>query len=173
MKVKEQLKNNFKNRIIATVVIVSLVVLDQAIKALVHTLLRPLGSKIIMPGVLQLRYLENTGAMMGFLEGKTVLMTVAAVICMLAVLAVIYSGKLTSKVDYCCLVLIAAGGFGNIIDRIFRGFVIDYIEVLFVDFYVFNFADCLITCAAFIMIFYQLYCLLKDYKNKKVKTEND
>ena len=173
MKVKEQLKNNFKNRIIATVVIVSLVVLDQAIKALVYTLLRPLGSKIIMPGVLQLRYLENTGAMMGFLEGKTVLMTVAAVICMFAVLAVIYSGKLTSKVDYCCLVLIAAGGFGNIIDRIFRGFVIDYIEVLFVDFYVFNFADCLITCAAFIMIFYQLYCLWKDYKNKKVKTEND
>lgn len=134
---------------------------------LVDLYLKPIGSQMLIPGFLQLRYLENDGAMMGMMGGKTAVMTVLAVICMVAVLVVIYSGWLTSKTDYICVVLIAAGGFGNIIDRLARGFVIDYIEVLFVDFYIFNFADCLITCAAFTIIFYQIYCLIEDRKRKK------
>lgn len=147
---------------------VLLVGIDQAIKLLVDMYLKPVGSKMIVPGFLQLRYLENDGAMMGMMDGKTSVMTALAVLCMVAVLAVIYSGWLTSRVDYISVVLIAAGGFGNIVDRIMRGYVVDYIEVLFVDFYVFNFADCLITCAAFTIIFYQIYCLIKDRKTKKV-----
>lgn len=134
---------------------------------LVDLYLKPIGSQMLIPYFIQLRYLENDGAMMGMMGGKTAVMTVLAVICMVAVLVVIYSGWLTSKTDYICVVLIAAGGFGNIIDRVFRGYVIDYIEVLFVDFYIFNFADCLITCAAFTIIFYQIYCLIKDRKKKK------
>ena len=161
------LKNNLKTKLISTAVIVFLVGLDQIIKVLVDLYLKPIGSKMLIPGFLQLRYLENDGAMMGMMGGKTAVMTVLAVVCMIAVLGVIYSGWLTSKVDYISVVLIAAGGFGNIIDRIVRGFVIDYIEVLFIDFYIFNFADCLITCAAFTIIFYQIYCLIKDRKTKK------
>lgn len=161
------LKNNFKTKIVSTLVILILVAADQGIKVLVDLYLRPIGSKMLIPGFLQLRYLENDGAMMGMMGGKTAVMTVLAIVCMVAVLAVIYSGWLTSKVDYISVVLIAAGGFGNIIDRIVRGFVIDYIEVLFIDFYIFNFADCLITCAAFTIIFYQIYCLIRDRKIKK------
>ena len=66
--------------------------------------------------------------------------------------------------------MIAAGGIGNIIDRIFRGFVVDYIEVLFVDFYVFNFADCLVTVGAFLILFYEIYGIYKEAKQKKEKT---
>lgn len=161
------MKNNLKTKIISTVVIFVLVGIDQGIKMLVDLHLKPIGSQMLIPGFLQLRYLENDGAMMGMMGGKTAVMTVLAVICMVAVLVVIYSGWLTSKTDYICVVLIAAGGFGNIIDRLARGFVIDYIEVLFVDFYIFNFADCLITCAAFTIIFYQIYCLIEDRKRKK------
>lgn len=161
------MKNNLKTKLISTAVILLLVAFDQWIKILVDLYLKPIDSKLLIPGFLQLRYLENDGAMMGMLGGKTAVMTVLAVLCMAAVLVVIYSGWLTSKVDYISVVLIAAGGFGNIIDRIFRGFVIDYIEVLFVDFYIFNFADCLITCAAFTIIFYQIYCLTKDRKTRK------
>ncbi|MBR5438182.1 MAG: signal peptidase II, partial [Clostridia bacterium] len=51
----------------------------------------------------------------------------------------------------------------------FRGYVIDYIEVLFVDFYIFNFADCLVTCSAFAIIFYEIYAVYKEYKIKKEK----
>ena len=173
MQMTAKLRNNAKTKIISTAVIAFLVGLDQIIKLLVDFYLKPVGSKMLIPGFLQLRYLENDGAMMGMMGGKTAVMTILAVICMIAVLIVIYSGVLTSKIDYCCIVMIAAGGFGNIIDRIWRGFVIDYIEVLFVDFYVFNFADCLITCAAIVMIIYQIYCLVQERKNKEEKTHND
>lgn len=163
------MKNNIRTKLVSTVVIAILVILDQVIKLLVETYLRPIGSKMIFPGFLQLRYLQNDGAMMGMMDGRTTVMTVLAVICMIAVLFVIYSGWLTSKIDYVCVVLIAAGGFGNIIDRIARGYVVDYIEALFVDFYVFNFADCLITCAAITIIIYQIYCLFNDRKKEKEK----
>ena len=106
---------------------------------------------------------------MGMMSGKTVTMTLLAVICLLVITFVIFSGKIKFGVDYCCIVLMMSGGLGNIIDRIFRGYVIDYIEVLFVDFYIFNFADCLVTCAAFIMIGNQIYGI---YKEKKVKAAN-
>lgn len=167
------MKNNLKTKIISTFVIAALVFLDQIIKVAVYDYLRPIGSKMLVPGFIQLRYLENDGAMMGMMSGKTSVMTILAVICMIVVLVVIYSGWLTSKIDYISVVLIAAGGFGNIIDRIMRGFVIDYIEVLFVDFYVFNFADCLITVAAFTIIIYQIYCIYRDGKKKKEKIQND
>ena len=78
-----------------------------------------------------------------------------------------YTDAVKTKLDYICLVMIATGGIGNIIDRIFRGYVVDYIEYLFVDFYIFNFADCLITVGAFLLIFYQIYLAIKESKEKK------
>ncbi len=158
-----------KARLFSLTVIFSMVLADQNIKYFVDLCLKPISVKMLIPGFLQLHYFENDGAMMGFMSGKTELMTVASVICMVGILAVILSGKFKFGVDYVCLVFMAAGGFGNIIDRVFRGYVIDYIEVLFVDFYIFNFADCLVTCSAFILIFYEIYSVYKEYKTKKEK----
>ena len=60
-----------------------------------------------------------------------------------------------------------SGGVGNIIDRIRLHYVVDYIEPLFIDFAVFNFADCLITVGAAILIVYLIVDLVKDIKNNK------
>lgn len=158
-----------KARLFSLTVIISMVLTDQLIKYFVDLYLKSVSVKMLIPGFLQLHYFENDGAMMGFMGGKTELMTLASVICMVGILAVILSGKFKFGVDYVCLVFMAAGGFGNIIDRIFRGYVIDYIEVLFVDFYIFNFADCLVTCSAFMLIFYEIYSVYKEYKSKKEK----
>ncbi len=161
-----------KRNIISFSVIVALVLADQLIKYLVDLFLKPVNEFMLIPNILQLRYLENNGAMMGFMEGKTEIMTVLSVICFLAVAIVIFSGKIKNKIDYVSLVMICAGGVGNIIDRIFRGFVIDYIEVLFVNFYVFNFADCLITVFAFLLFFNQLYLIYLEQKEKKAGVHN-
>lgn len=158
-----------KVRLFSLSVIVLMVLADQAIKFFVDLYLKPISSKMLIPGFIQLHYFENDGAMMGFMSGKTELMTAVSVICMIVILAVILSGKIKFGAEYVCIVFMAAGGFGNIIDRIFRGYVIDYIEVLFVDFYIFNFADCLVTCSAFAIIIYEIYSVYKEYKNKKVK----
>lgn len=154
-------------RIISAFAVLCLLGIDQLIKYYVDLYLKNRPALTVIKNVLQFNYLENDGAMMGFMGGKTALMTVLAVICVVVMLVVIFSGIIKDRVDYWCCLFMIAGGLGNIIDRIFRGYVIDYIEVLFVDFYIFNFADCLITCSAFVLIFYQIYLILKENKMKK------
>ena len=155
-----------KIKVISIIAMFALVVVDQIIKYFIDIFLKPIGSVPVIRNILQLSYYENDGAMMGMMNGKTLTMTILAVICLAVIAFVIFSGKVKFGIDYCCIVLMMSGGLGNIIDRIFRGYVIDYIEVLFVDFYIFNFADCLVTCAAFVMIGNQIY---EIYKEKKVK----
>ncbi|MBO5937531.1 MAG: signal peptidase II [Clostridia bacterium] len=162
-----------KIKLYSVISIVLLVLADQIIKLFVDMYLKPVGSVPVIYKILQLSYYENDGAMMGMMSGKTVTMTVLAVICLGVIAFVIFSGKVKFGVDYCCIVLMMSGGLGNIIDRIFRGYVIDYIEVLFVDFYIFNFADCLVTCAAILMICNQIYEIAKERKAKKEKAADD
>ena len=66
-----------------------------------------------------------------------------------------------------------SGGIGNIIDRIRLHYVVDFVEPLFVNFAVFNFADCLITVGAFALIFYLIVDLVKDSKKQKQTTETE
>lgn len=158
-----------KLRLLSFGIVFSMVLTDQIIKYFIDLYLKPISVKMLIPGFMQLHYFQNDGAMMGFMSGKTQFMTIASVICMLGIVAVILSGKIKFGVEYICIVFMSAGGLGNIIDRVFRGYVIDYIEVLFVDFYIFNFADCLVTCSALVIIFYEIYSVYKDFKNKKEK----
>ena len=165
--------NPLKIKIYSLITIFALVGVDQIIKYFVDLYLKPVGSVNVINKVLQFSYYENDGAMMGLMNGKTLTMTILALICLVVIVLVIFSGKIKFGVDYCCIVLMISGGLGNIIDRVFRGYVIDYIEVLFVDFYIFNFADCLVTCAAILMICNQIYEIYKENKAKKVKAADD
>lgn len=161
-----------KIKVYSVIAMVILVTVDQIIKLFVDYYLKPVGSVTVINNVLQLSYYENDGAMMGLMSGKTVVMTVLALICLGVISFVIFSGKIKFGVDYCCIVLMMSGGLGNIIDRIIRGYVIDYIEVLFIDFYIFNFADCLVTVAAVLLIINQIYETVKENKLKKEKAVN-
>ncbi len=140
---------------------------DQLIKYIVSTKLGDGAPLVLIPHVLQLHYTENDGAMMGMLQGKTTLMAVLALVVFAVLLYLVFSKKIRFGLVYCCLAGILAGGLGNLLDRIFRGFVVDYIEVLFVKFYVFNFADCLITVGAFLIVFWELYEMVRDSRRKK------
>ena len=165
-------KPTLKIKLLSLSGIILMVFVDQLIKYFVDLHLKPVGSIILIPKLLSLTYLENDGAMLGMMGGKTLIMTIAAVICVLAIMFVIFSGKVKFGIDYCCIVFMAAGGLGNIIDRIRLGYVIDYIELLFVDFYIFNFADCLVTFAAFVMIANQIIQIKKDSQSEKEKKQN-
>lgn len=161
-----------KIKVYSLMTMILLVIIDQIIKFLVDLYLKPVGSVTVINKVLQLSYYENDGAMMGLMSGKTAVMTVLAVICLGVISFVIFSCKVKFGIDYCCIVLMMSGGLGNIIDRIFRGYVIDYIEFLFVDFYIFNFADCLVTVAAVLLIINQIYEIVKENNLKKEKAVN-
>ena len=146
---------------------ISLVGLDQLIKYLVIENLKPIEYFDVIENVLRFRYVENTGAVFGSFSTHTVLLTVISVVLIAFVLFYLYKNKDQSKFVSICLLLMISGGIGNVIDRIRLHYVVDFIEVLFVDFAVFNFADCLITVGAFALIIYLIIDLVKDTKKQK------
>ena len=160
-------------QVITLISVAPFVAVDQIIKLLVLEHLEPIGSLPLIDGIVQLNYAENTGAAFGSFSAHTDLLSVFTFVVIVAGLLYLFIKKRNLDVEYVCIALIIAGGLGNLIDRVYRGFVVDYIEVLFVDFYIFNFADCLITVAAFILIFYQLYLIYTECKQKKNTGEAD
>lgn len=156
-------------QIVSLAVIAVLTAADQLIKYFVVAYLKPVGEKLIIPGVLRLTYVENDGAMMGLFGGKAQVLMWITVVIIAVLLVLLLLKKLKFGFNYCCIVAIIAGGIGNLIDRFRLGFVVDYIDVLFVKFYVFNFADCLVTVGAFLIIGYQIYEIIRETKEKKEK----
>lgn len=156
-------------QVITVMSIAVLVSLDQIIKLLVIKYLEPIGSLPLIDGFIQLNYAENTGAAFGSFSGYTWVLSIFTLVVIVAGLVWILKGKLKFGVEYVCITLILAGGLGNLIDRISRGFVVDYIEPLFINFAIFNFADILVTCSAVVLIIWLIYGIFKDAKKEKDK----
>lgn len=140
-------------------VLLSLLVIgiDQGIKAwVVGNVALHTGVLSLIPGVLNIVHLHNTGAAFSFLAGgggRFVFIAIALLFAA-AVFAAIRVGFVKGKAEKYLLVLLAAGGISNCIDRIFRGYVVDMFDLTMLRFPIFNFADIIITlsCFAFILI---------------------
>lgn len=159
-------------QVITILSIAVLVVIDQLIKLLVLEYLQPIGSLPLIDGIIQLRYAENTGAAFGSFSGHTTALSVFTFMAILVGIIFLLSKKIKFGVEYVCITLVIAGGAGNLIDRVFRGFVVDYIEPLFIDFAVFNFADILVTCSAILLIIWTIYDIYREHKaEKELKNE--
>ena len=123
---------------------------DQISKVIVRKQLMFSGQRPFIPRILAFRYAENTGAAFSFLAEYPYLLTLATAALIGLVCLWLYLDK---KMNACCalgLSLIAGGGVGNLIDRVFFGYVTDFIEVLFMRFAIFNLADCAICIGAFL-----------------------
>ncbi len=132
----------FKRGFSALLLAVAVVALDRATK---HWAMRTLAQPVVaIEGVLRWRYCENTGAAFSALSGSgTVVLVLSAVL--LAVLAayLLFRPRIPWGAQL-CLWAVVAGGASNLFDRLAWGFVVDFIEPLFVSFAVFNVADCFI-----------------------------
>lgn len=153
--------------VIAVIVTAILVGADQLFKYLAVEYLSDGGYFTVIEKVLRFRYVENTGAVFGSFSNHTAFLTVFSVILLVGAVFLLATNKKRSKFMNVCLILMISGGIGNIIDRIRLGYVIDFIEPTFINFAVFNFADCLITVSAFLIIGYLLYDFFKDLKKGK------
>ena len=152
-------------QVITLIIIAGLVAIDQIIKLLVLEHLKPIGSLTLIDGFIQLNYAENTGAAFGSFSGKTTFLSVFTLVIITFGLVYLLVKKRKVDVEYVCISLIISGGLGNLIDRVFRGFVVDYIEPLFVDFAIFNFADILVTCSCIVLVIWLIYEIYRDNKN--------
>ncbi|MBE6637549.1 MAG: signal peptidase II [Ruminococcaceae bacterium] len=144
--------------ILWSAIIVGSVILDQVTKFLVVRDLMPISTHMVWEGVLRFRYVENTGAAFGMLKGQRWFFIILSTIAIVGIM--IYLVKCRRSIPPLfgiALAMIAGGGIGNQIDRIANGYVVDFIEFLFVDFAVFNVADCFVTVGACLLIFDMLF----------------
>ena len=157
--------------ILLVLMIAALVGADQLVKYWAVNELKPIGTKeFIHIGdfkIFDLTYLENQGAIFGSMAGKRWFLVGFTSIVVLAGIVVLYKMRKRSKLLNVAIALFIAGGIGNLIDRIRLGYVVDMIEVDFMNFAVFNIADCFITCGAVALFVYILFFDKSGKKEKK------
>lgn len=122
----------------------ALVGVDQALKYWAVSVLQPVGQLPLLPHLVDLRFVLNDGAAFGMLAGRQTFLQLFTGAALAALLIWLLVKKPDSKLEYTALLLIFSGGVGNLIDRALNGVVVDYINLLFMDFAVFNFADILV-----------------------------
>lgn len=122
------------------------VVLDQATKVAVRHLM-PLGSpsRTLIPGILNLYRVENTGAAFSIGEGSTWLFVICAMVAFGVACLMVWRNDLPFPLVL-SLGCVAGGGVGNMIDRLATGSVTDFLATAFMNFPVFNVADIFVTC---------------------------
>lgn len=138
----------------------AMVCLDQVTKWLAVLFLKNAEAVTVIPSVLGFTYVENRGAAFGILQGQRWLFLMLTSVIMIAILGLVLFGKFRAfRWFNVSATLIVAGGIGNFIDRLIQGYVVDFIQVQFFDFPVFNVADCYVVVGSVLLLifFFFLY----------------
>jgi len=130
-----------------------------------------LGEKVpFIPGLIRLTYVRNPGAAFSSFEGQQWLF---------ALVFLVFSGLVFweyrkkalpfTRLERWCIAAIYGGGLGNMIDRVRLGYVVDMIETTFIEFPVFNVADCFITCGCILLAGHLILFNKEFWKEDKKK----
>ncbi len=142
-----------------------LVIVDQMTKYMAIGRLKDRPSIKLIDGVFELQYLENRGAAFGMLQNGKVFFVFAAVVMLTAIVFVLIKAPIAKKYRpwHVFLVMIAAGGVGNMIDRIRLDYVVDFFYFSLIDFPIFNVADIYVTVGtALFLIMLLFFCKEED-----------
>ena len=122
-----------------------------------------------IPGLLDLTYVQNTGAAFSSFEGQQWLFALIFVVFTLLIIREFRKNTMGfTAFEWWCIAAVYGGGLGNMIDRVRLGYVVDMIETTFFVFPVFNVADCFITCGS-ILLMAHLILFHKDFwKDEKI-----
>lgn len=148
-----------------------LIVLDQVCKLwAVNNLSRPIT---VIPGLFSLTYIENRGAAFGIFQGRTTILAIISILVLLVLLVAILSGRIKERFLIWAIALVLPGGFGNCIDRLARGFVVDYLDfsALF-NFPVFNLADCCVVIGTMLILIYVIFLERKKTQKEEPPKES-
>ena len=143
-----------KKQIRIYIYIIGLILIDQLSKIWALSALRGTEGIAVIPNVFELSYLENRGAAFGILQDHQIFFVLITV----------------------AYALIMAGAFGNLIDRVFRGYVVDFFYFKWIDFPVFNVADIYVTVTMILLLILILFFYKEedlDFLNRKGKHGRD
>ncbi len=142
---------------------------DQIVKYLVSANMSIGESAFSILGLFDIAYVQNKGAAFSILSGNVPLLSIISIVFCVAVAIWWVKKKPTHPLLCTSVVMMFAGAFGNAIDRVVRGYVVDYIRTLFIDFPVFNIADIGITVGAALLIIYTIWF---DKEETNADTDN-
>ena len=151
------------------VIFVGAVVLaDQFTKALVVANI-PLGGHVaFLPGFLDFTYVRNTGAAFSSFEGMQWLFALIFLVFTLGIIYEYFYKRMPfTGFERWMIAAIYAGGLGNMIDRLRYGYVVDMIKTEFMEFPVFNVADCFITCGCIMLLVHLVFFNKAFWKDGK------
>ncbi len=160
--------------LLAVITAAIFLVADQVTKYIVMSNMTLNQSIGFIDGFMDFTYIHNDGGAWGMLGGQRwILLAVTALAMVLILLMLIKYGR-KSKLLFWAGCLVMAGGIGNMIDRIFRGGeVVDFLHATFIDFPVFNVADCAVVIGAGLLILYFVLDTVKEYKEKKASKHGE
>lgn len=147
-----------------------LVGIDQLIKFFVSVYLQPVGKVNVIGDIFKLTYVENRGVAFGMFSDMRWVFVVLTVALLAIIIIYMFIKKPQGKFFYICSALIIGGGIGNLIDRVFYGYVIDYLSLSFFP-PVCNFADYCITAGTILLMVYLLF--FSDTFSKRTELKND
>lgn len=151
---------------------VLLVIADQLVKFAVRSSI-PLGGSVpFIPYILDLTYVQNTGAAFSILRQHTWLLTLTSAVVVLVMCWLIVKGFFKNALGRWAAALVLAGGMGNLIDRAVFGYVTDMFKTTFMNFAVFNVADCCITVGVPLLFLYVMLYVGKDGKKEDEADES-
>ena len=154
--------------ILSMIVILAVIAADIATKYAVALNLAGGEAVTVIPHVLDFEYVENRGAAFGMLADHRWVFLVFSSVAILGILAYLIVKRPKRRILRFSLALIAGGGVGNMIERIAHGYVTDFINATFVDFYVFNVADACVTVGCVLLILWMIVDTAREAKVRKL-----
>lgn len=151
-------------------IVFGIIFFDQLSKWLVVIFLKGNESAVIIENVFQFTYLENRGAAFGMLSDHRWVFLIISAVALIGITVYMIKWRPASKLAYVAISFIVGGGIGNMIDRIWLGYVIDFID--FCAFpkiwsYVFNVADSFVCVGAGLFILYMILSTIDEIKKEK------
>lgn len=143
--------------ILAIVIGILLIAVDQITKLYALNVIKPQGTITVIDNFYYFTYVENRGAAFGMMQNKQWFFIIVTLLIFAAFGYVLLKYKIEGKLFFAAVVLIFGGGVGNLIDRIFRGYVVDFLQFSFFS-PVCNLADYFITVGAVLLIISVLFC---------------
>ena len=134
-----------------------LVGVDQLIKYFVIQNISLTDTIVVIPHMLNLIFVKNTGAAFSILAGKTDLLSIISSVVCIAIIWYMFKKRPKNMLLTASLSIILGGAAGNLVDRAARHFVVDYLELSFIKFPIFNFADIMITVGAILLMIYVIF----------------
>lgn len=148
--------------------VAGIVAADQITKALVVARIALYADVPFLPGILQLTYVQNNGAAFSSFSGQQWLFALIFLVFTGLILWEYFRKKAGfTPFERWCIAAVYGGGLANMIDRIRLGYVVDMFETTFVDFPVFNVADCFITCGCILVMAHLIFWNKAFWKDGK------